>query len=109
MRAHRPWLAALLVVAAATSAFAKDAGAPALGVPACVEVKTESRYVPYGYNHVVVFKNGCSKSATCAVSTDVNPEIMKTDVAVSATVEVLTFSGSPSQTFVAKASCTLAR
>ncbi|MBX3188057.1 MAG: hypothetical protein KF819_13630 [Labilithrix sp.] len=86
---------------------AKDAGAPPAALPGCVDVKTDSRYVPYGYNHVVTIKNGCSKLARCTVSTDVNPQPTTAEVARGATVEVLTFAGSPSQTFVAKATCTL--
>lgn len=90
----------------AATATADDAGAaPAL--PACVAVNTDSRYVPYGYNHIVIVKNGCSKAATCAVSTDVNPSVQSVDVASSATAEVITFSGSPSQKFVAKVTCRL--
>src|SRR4051794_16203629 len=57
---------------AARAQSAADAGAAPASLPACVGVATEARYVPYGYNHVVVLKNGCSKPATCNVSTDVN-------------------------------------
>lgn len=86
-------------------ALAGDAGAPAL--PACVAVSTEARWVPYGYNHVVVLRNGCSKAATCTVATDVAPQPQTVEVAARATAEVTTFMASPSQTFTAKVSCAL--
>jgi hypothetical protein len=78
-----------------------------LALPACIQVTTAARYVPYGYNHVVVLTNGCSRGATCSVATDVNPQEQSVDVAERSTVEVLTFMGSPSQTFTAKVSCRL--
>jgi hypothetical protein len=116
MRAARFILASSLVAAfasvlcAATPTRAAgdagaDAGAGAL--PACVSVKTASRYVPYGYNHVVTLTNGCTKSATCTISTDVNPTPTSAEVATGTTVEVLTFSGSPAATFFARVTCKL--
>jgi hypothetical protein len=98
-------IAALLVWMSIPRAEAKDAGASA--VPACVQVSTESRYVPYGYNHIVHLKNGCSKTATCKVATDVNPDIQTVEVHASTSVEVLTYMAANSQTFVARVSCTL--
>ena len=88
-----------------TSAAAQDAGAP--GLPACISVSTSARYVPYGYNHVVILTSGCSKPATCIVATDVNPQPTSAEVASGTKVEVLTFSGSPAQTFQARVSCKL--
>ena len=92
-----------------TPTRAADAGAaaPAPAIPACVAVKTDSRYVPYGYNHVVTLTNGCAREARCLVSTDVNPEQRSVDVPSSQAVEVLTFMGSPSSTFTAKVTCKL--
>jgi hypothetical protein len=102
-------LACLPIAAAAalstSEVRAEDAGAPAL--PACIQVGTDSRYVPFGYNHVVILKNGCSKAATCSVATDVNPQATSTEVAAGTTVEVLTFAGSPAQTFRAHVTCKL--
>lgn len=87
---------------------ASDAGAPAPAtLPACVAVKSEARYVPYGYNHVVIVTNGCSKAATCSVATDVNPTAQSVDVASGKTLEVLTFSGSPATAFTPRVSCKL--
>jgi hypothetical protein len=97
--------AVAVVALAAGDAGAADAGAPRPALPACVQIQTDSRYVPYGYNHVVVIKNGCSKAVTCSVATDVNPDTQKVEVAASSAVEVTTFMGSPSATFVARVSC----
>lgn len=95
------------VLAAATSSAA-DAGAPPPSpIPACIAIKTESRYVPYGYNHVVIATSGCTKAASCTVTTDVNPEPVAFQVPAGKTVEVLTFTASPSQTFTAKVACKL--
>ena len=94
---------ALLVTA--TPSEAADAGAP--GVPACMQVQTESRYVPYGYNHLVHLRNGCDRAATCTVSTDVNPQAQTVDIASATAVDVTTFMGASAQTFVAKVSCVL--
>lgn len=88
------------------SPLAATAG-PKASVPACMAVSAESRYVPYGYNHVVLLRSGCSKAATCVVSTDVNPEPIKAEVAAGTTVEVLSFLASPSQTFTARVTCEL--
>lgn len=95
--------------AASAPPIAADAGAPPppATLPACVSVKTESRYVPYGYNHIVVVTNGCVKPATCSVATDVNPTAQSVDIASGKAAEVLTFSGSPSSAFTARVSCTL--
>lgn len=102
-------LAALALTAAlagaSSAARAADAGASSL--PACIGVKSESRYVPYGYNHVVILTNGCTKAATCRVSTDVNPQPTTAEVPAGATVEVLTFAASPAQSFTARVTCTL--
>ena len=104
-------LASLVIASAAATVLstsevtAQDAGAPAL--PACIQVTTDARYVPFGYNHVVVLKSGCSKAATCSVATDVNPQVIPAEVAPGTTVEVLTFAGSPAQVFRARVTCKL--
>ncbi|HVH44064.1 MAG TPA: hypothetical protein VM925_17055 [Labilithrix sp.] len=88
-------------------AEAGDAGAPAPALPACVQVKTESRYVPYGYNHIVTLTSGCGRPATCTVATDVNPETRSVDLPPSTSVQVTTFMGAAASTFTAKVACTL--
>src|SRR5687767_12052255 len=86
--------------------LAADGGAPPSAIPACLTVATESIYVPYGYNHIVRLKSACPKPITCQVSTDVNPEKQTVAVAPNTTVEVTTFLGAASQTFVARVGCT---
>ncbi|MBX3262431.1 MAG: hypothetical protein KF782_22315 [Labilithrix sp.] len=88
-------------------AVAADAGAPAPARPACVGVSTDARWVPYGYDHVVVLANRCDRAATCSVATDVTPEARAVDVPAGRAVEVTMFMASPSSTFVAKVSCEL--
>ncbi len=107
----RPAVMGLVMLALAASvaprSLAADAGAPPPpAIPACIAVATESRYVPYGYNHIVRLKSSCEKPVTCTVSTDVNPEKQTVAVAPASTVEVTTFMGAASQTFVARVSCT---
>jgi hypothetical protein len=72
-----------------------------------VQVATSSRWVPYGYNHLVAVTNGCSKQADCEVSTDVNPQVQKMTIAPSDTAVVTTFLGAASATFLARVSCRL--
>lgn len=83
-----------------------DAGAPT-GLPACIQVKTESRYVPYGYNHLVTLTSGCSRPAACSVATDVSPEPRAVEVAPNTSVQVTTFMGAAASQFTAKVSCQL--
>ncbi len=98
----------VLFGAAASRAEGSDGGAGGGGtraVPACVQVATESRYVPYGYSHIVSIKNGCTRNVACTVFTDVNPEKQTVDVPAGTTRDVTTFLSSPSSTFVANVSC----
>lgn len=74
---------------------------------ACVKASTSSRYVPYGYNHVVTLANTCVRDARCSVATDVAPDPQSVEVPKGGTVDVVTFVASPSQTFTARVSCTL--
>jgi hypothetical protein len=98
---------ALVLVCASSSVARAEADAGATSLPACIAVATEARYVPYGYNHLVLIKNGCSKAAACSVATDVNPQATSVEVGASASVEVLTFRASPVQTFHARVACKL--
>lgn len=93
----------------AVDAGAADAGAaptPA-SLPACIQVQTESRYVPYGYNHIVTLTSGCTRPASCTVSTDVNPEVHAVDVPANASIQVTTYIGAAASAFVAKVACKL--
>jgi hypothetical protein len=90
-----------------TAVEANDAGAAdAGGTPACVLVRGEARYIVAGYKHIVIITNGCSKPVSCAVSTNVNPEVQRVDVKPQTTVEVMTFLESPASTFVPFVRCT---
>ena len=103
-------VAALVATAAVPEATAEDkpdAGGGGSVLPACISVATQARYEPYGYNHVVILKSGCSKPAACRVATDVNPAPISVEVAAKATVEVLTFTASPAQVFTPIVSCRL--
>ncbi len=97
-------LGALLPVyapAGTTSSSVAQAAAPS-----CVAVKGEARSNGYGFKHVVVLTSACPKIADCEVSTDVNPTVVKVEVAPKATVEVLTFLDSPVSGFTPKVKCT---
>lgn len=74
----------------------------------CIEVHGSARYRNYGYDHVVVVRNGCDRKATCDVSTDVNPDPVRVELAPGAATEVLTFRGSPAREFSPRATCRLA-
>ncbi len=100
-----PLLAIFALVAPASRAEKKPKPAP---VPAkCVAWHTEVRARAYGYDHFVVLTSSCTKSATCVVSTDVNPAPQTAEVAAGETVEVATFLGSPASSFTATVDCTL--
>jgi hypothetical protein len=105
----RPWAVAAVLLAAlalAAQTRAADAGAAA-PLPACIQIATQSQYIPFGYNHLVFVTNGCSKQAACTVSTDVNPSPQNITVNSGTTVEVLTYMAAASSTFVAQVSCQL--
>jgi hypothetical protein len=73
----------------------------------CVKVTTQSRYVS-GYDHLVHLDNQCDESATCEVSTNVNPKVQTVTVAAGKKATVLTFRGSPAYEFEAQVECKLA-
>jgi hypothetical protein len=99
-------LTALLASAGVNDARAAgDAGTGSL--PGCIQITASARYVPFGYNHVVDVKNGCSKVAACSIRTDVNPQPIAVEVAPGVTSEVVTFVASPSQTFTPNVTCVL--
>lgn len=99
--ARMGWVVFVAVGIAATASEASG------GVPACIGVRSEARWVPYGYNHVVVIEDRCPSDASCVVSTDVNPTPQTVTVKAGTSVEVLTFAGSPASRFVAKVDCGL--
>lgn len=99
-------LAVLLAVALSATTASAQTAAPG-GLPACISVTPYARYIPYGYNHFVVLKNGCAKAATCTVTTDVNPQATTAEVPPGAAVDLLTYRASPAEVFVAHATCKL--
>ncbi len=70
----------------------------------CVTHTKQARFVS-GYDHLVHIKNGCSKSVTCDVSTNVNPKKQSTRLASGASTTVLTYRGSPAREFEATVDC----
>lgn len=104
-----PLAAALTLVLLPPSATAApDGGGPGdAGTGACIAVRPEARYVPYGWTHVVVLASSCASDATCTVATDVTPEKQTVTVPRGATVEVVTFVASPSQAFRPHVECRL--
>src|SRR5438552_17740779 len=78
---------------------------PAQANPACITYAQEVRTRYPGYDHVVIIKSTCAKSADCLVSSDVAPDPVKVLVPSNAKVEVFTFQQSPASAFTAKVSC----
>lgn len=96
-------MAIWLALAVATVPLAE----PAPKTAACVVVQGDARYRNYGYDHVVIVRNGCDRKAICDVSTNVNPEPARVEVPAGSAAEVLTFRGSPAREFVPRATCRL--
>lgn len=71
----------------------------------CLTHSTEARYGAYGYDHVVVIRNGCDEGATCTVTTSSNPTAQTVRVAAGATERVVMFRGSPAREFSANVDC----
>jgi hypothetical protein len=90
------------------SAFAAWGISAAPGTPDCVQVSAQAVYRNYGYDHLVSIANACQESVMCVVSTNVNPEPQRVEVAPKERADVLTFRGSPSRAFVPKVACRLA-
>ena len=80
---------------------------PKATVPACVKWKTEARYRPYGYDHLVHIKNECELTAKCEVSTNVNPEVQKAEIKPREEKTVITYLGSPWRAFEPIIECKL--
>jgi hypothetical protein len=71
----------------------------------CERVRSEAVYRGYGYDHEVTIENTCTKSISCSVKTNVNPDAAHVRVAAHATEIVLTFRGSPAREFTAEVDC----
>ena len=73
--------------------------------PPCIRSWPEVRYKNYGYDHIVHVGNDCRVKASCAVSSDVNPEPVQVIVPAGEQVEVMTSRGSPAREFTPRVEC----
>ena len=90
-------------VGAGTTAHADDRKPPSPSH--CVKTRTEARYSGYGYDHVVHVTNGCDRKMRCAITTDVNREVITVTLAPSKTESLVTQKGSAAREFTARADC----
>ena len=95
----------MCVLGSPASAVADAPDPPAQANPSCISFTQEVRTRYPGYDHVVIIKSTCAKSADCLVSSDVAPDPVKALVPSNAKVEVFTFQQSPASVFTAKVSC----
>ncbi|HJL16913.1 MAG TPA: hypothetical protein RMH99_14710 [Sandaracinaceae bacterium LLY-WYZ-13_1] len=75
-------------------------------VPDCVTVRADARWNAYGYDHWLRVENGCERAVRCELSTDVNPEVHRVEIAPGEHVERLTYRGSPAREFEPRVRCT---
>ena len=73
--------------------------------PSCVRLEAMPRWGAGAYDHWLRVTNGCERRVRCEVSTDVNPEPVRVELAPEASQELLTFRGSPARTFTPRAVC----
>ena len=73
--------------------------------PSCVRFWPEARYRSYGYDHIVHLDSSCHRTASCRVSTDVNPAPVVVAIAPGEHIELVTYRGSPSSEFTAEVNC----
>ena len=95
------------IFAAGVAAVAFTAALPSARAEGlvCIGMSAQAIYSGAGYNHIVYLTNRCPRDAVCDVSTDVNPQPSHVAVPVNATIEVVTFRGSPASTFTPKVAC----
>lgn len=104
-------MVALAAVAGVAGAFfeASEAhAAPPAAAPAkleCVAYRTEAYFASVGYDHLVHLTNNCDKTATCTVSTNVNPDAASVSLAPGEKQTLVTWRGSPAREFTAVVSC----
>ena len=96
---------ALLGILTLGGTVAQAAPAPDAASPACVRSSPEVRYGNAGYDHVVRLVNTCRATASCDVSTDVNPELIRVRVPSGSEQEVVTMRGSPARQFTPNVVC----
>lgn len=95
----------IFAIGVATVAFAATLPSARAEGLVCIGVSAQAIYRNYGYDHIVYLTNHCAGDAVCDVSTNVNPEPSHVAVPVNASIEVLTFRGSPARTFTPKVAC----
>ena len=88
----------------AGSAELADGWQPSEGLQ-CVYWSQEARARVYGYDHLVHLNNRCKQTATCQVTTNVNPKSIEERLEAGAKQTVLTFMDSPARTFQARVRC----
>ena len=93
----------IALVSAAPAAHADETG----DHPSCIVVSGTARYGAYGYDHIVTVRNGCERDAVCSVTTNVNAQAARLNVAASASADVVMWRGSPAREFAPRADCTL--
>jgi hypothetical protein len=98
-------IALLATLACPAAIAAAGEGDDAPNPAACVKVRTEARYVPYGYDHIVELENTCGRAMRCDVASNVNPTPTSVDLATGETKSVLTYRGSPASEFTAQVDC----
>lgn len=77
--------------------------------PECVTVQAQPRMQAFGWDHIVVVRNGCAAAITCSITTDVNPSPTPVSVPAGQSRETLTWRGSPASVFRAHVDCEQAR
>jgi hypothetical protein len=98
---------AIVLGAATALAGASSESTPRPERVGCIDAWGEARYRNYGYDHIVHLRSRCRVRVLCDVSTNVNPNPVRTSVPAGESVEVLTFRGSSAQEFTLKVSCEL--
>lgn len=84
----------------------KPAAPPAKTPGNCAQVTAGTRMEPFGFTHVVTFRNGCDKPVTCEVWTDVDPTPRQSlSAAPGESVDVVTRIGSPASAVTAFKEC----
>lgn len=73
--------------------------------PACIVARGEARMQAYGWDHVVVVRNGCASRTVCEITTSVNPSPTTVPIAPNETRETLMWRGSPARAFSARVDC----
>jgi hypothetical protein len=74
-------------------------------VPSCVHHWPEARYRSYQYDHIVHLISRCHRTASCSVSSNVNPTAVVVAIAPAEHLEVVTARGSETPEFTPYVRC----